>query len=175
MSAAKKFLQFMSFIDKISGYIVAFMMAAMVVLISYQVFTRYTGFLASSAWTEEIARFLMIWAVMLAAAMCIRTHELLAIDLIPSLIGPKAQKILKLMTYVCNMVVYAIIIYYGFPLCAKVINQIAPGSKMSMVWPYLALPLCGVYMVFNTIAVTIENFIEEPTPKEEEEMNLSPM
>jgi len=55
-------------LDRICGHVAMFALAVMLVSVLVQVVARY-GFDAPPPWTEELARYAMIWAGMLGATM----------------------------------------------------------------------------------------------------------
>ena len=61
----------MDVIDKILRVIVGIAMVVMVIVIFYQVILRYV-FNASNIWSEELARYLMCYSVLLGAARAVR-------------------------------------------------------------------------------------------------------
>ncbi|MCR9099923.1 MAG: TRAP transporter small permease [bacterium] len=70
-------------VNKYVGYFLAFLMAVMTVDVLWGVFTRYiVG--SQSPWTEELARFLLIWIGLLGAAYVAGQNQHLAIDILPS-------------------------------------------------------------------------------------------
>jgi TRAP-type C4-dicarboxylate transport system permease small subunit len=69
-------------VNKYVGYFLAFLMAVMTVDVLWGVFTRYiVG--SQSPWTEELARFLLIWIGLLGAAYVAGQNQHLAIDILP--------------------------------------------------------------------------------------------
>lgn len=61
----------MKVLNKILSSVLAFMVAAMVVVCCWQVITRFV--LGNpSKYTEEILRFALIWLTMLGCAVCLR-------------------------------------------------------------------------------------------------------
>lgn len=68
-------------LDKILGALLVFLMAVMVVAVSWQVFSRYI-LESSSSFTEEIARYLLIWIGILGAAYVSGQQQHLSIDLL---------------------------------------------------------------------------------------------
>ena len=60
-------------LDKFLRGMLVFLMTAMVFSVSWQVVSRYL-FSSPSSWTEEVARFLLIWIGTLGAAYAFRTN-----------------------------------------------------------------------------------------------------
>lgn len=65
----KGYGKFLDGIEKIEKLFLAVTVAIMIIVITYQVILRYV-FSASNAWSEELARYLFIYDVMVAAAIC---------------------------------------------------------------------------------------------------------
>lgn len=64
----KGYGKFLDGIEKIEKLFLAVTVAIMIIVITYQVILRYV-FSASNAWSEELARYLFIYDVMVAAAL----------------------------------------------------------------------------------------------------------
>ncbi|HEX9599938.1 MAG TPA: TRAP transporter small permease subunit, partial [Mariniflexile sp.] len=103
-------------IDKILSNILIVIMAVMVINVLWQVFTRFVVGVPSS-FTDELARYLMIWIGILGAAYVSGRNMHVAIDVLPTRASKANQK--KIMR-----VVYIVIIL--FSITALVIG----GSRL---------------------------------------------
>ena len=70
-------------IDKVLAWIVIVVMAVLVIDVLWQVFTRFI-LRDPSSFTEELARYLMIWVGLLGAAYAAGKRMHLAVDLLPT-------------------------------------------------------------------------------------------
>ena len=52
--------------------LLAISIAVLVIPVSLQIFSRYTALIPSYIWTEEMARFLFIWTIMIGAMIGVR-------------------------------------------------------------------------------------------------------
>ena len=59
--------------------------AVLVFPVSLQIFSRYTELIPSYIWTEELARFVFIWAIMLGAMLGIKDGTHFVVDVWPRL------------------------------------------------------------------------------------------
>lgn len=153
---------YLKMVDKVN-YLIRYLLAAllmlMTVLIVYQVIVRFSSRyidLVLPRWTEEIARYSMIWLVLLGAALAVRYSALIGMEAIAERIGPKAQQFLRGITLVISMAFFLIMVIYGFEMLGHVTMQLSPGAKISMAIPYAAIPVGGLFMLINSIAVFIE-------------------
>tara|TARA_B110001469_G_scaffold55995_1_gene53947 strand:+ start:1197 stop:1733 length:537 start_codon:yes stop_codon:yes gene_type:complete len=122
------------------------------------VFTRYVMG-EQAKWTEELARFLLVWVTLLGGAVAFGTKGHLGVDFFVLKFHPDARKI---MTVFVHLVVLffagAIFLYGGGRVVADALamEQMTPALGWKMGHVYLALPVAGVFMLL----FTIENLIE---------------
>src|SRR3977135_500412 len=75
-------------IDAYSRLLTWLMVATVAVLIfpvSLQIISRYTALIPSYIWTEEMARFLFIWMVLIGAMVGVRESSHFEVDIWPTL------------------------------------------------------------------------------------------
>ena len=141
-------------IDAILGKVLIIIMGVMVINVLWQVFTRYIAGTPSS-FTDELARYLMIWVGVLGAAYVSGRNMHVAIDVIPSKSSTKTQKKI-------SSIVYILIIL--FALCAFVIGGIrlvyisyllgqqSPALQIPLAVVYMVIPISGLLIIFYKIS-----------------------
>lgn len=140
-------------IDRYLAYLLVFLMIVITLDVLWGVFTRYA--LGNQAgWTEELARYLLIWIGMLGAAYASGQRLHLAIDLLSPKLSPKAQ--LRLASFINILIA-------GFALTAMVIGgarliyitqtlgQTSAAMRIPMAVVYLAIPLAGALIVYYKV------------------------
>jgi TRAP-type C4-dicarboxylate transport system permease small subunit len=65
--------------------LLALSVAVLVVPVTLQVISRYTNLIPSYIWTEEMARFLFIWMIMIGAMIGVRESAHFEVDVWPTL------------------------------------------------------------------------------------------
>ena len=85
------------FLDAVLTRALIVLMLLLVGSVLWQVISRYV-FASPSSWTEEIARFLLIWISLLGAAYAFRSGMHLALDVLPKKLQGKSVRVLKLFT-----------------------------------------------------------------------------
>ena len=111
-----------------------------------------------ATWTEEIARFLLIWVSLLGGAVAFGTKGHLGVDFFVGKFDPDAR---KLMMVVSHLIVLffaaAVFLYGGWRVVGGAMEQKTSAlTFLKMGHVYMALPIAGVFMVL----FTIENLIE---------------
>lgn len=137
-------------ITRVLATILIFLMAAMVLDVTWQVFTRFI-LKNPSSFTEELAGFLLVWIGLLGASYALYTKAHLGIDIITTKVtGVKRQLV--------EIIIYAVIILFSlFVLVIGglrlvdltfTLNQISPSLGIPMGYVYLVLPLTGILMIY---------------------------
>src|SRR4029453_17772648 len=86
---------------RILARVIAFLLivtvAVLVVPVSLQIFSRYANIIPAYIWTEELARFCLVYAVMLGAMLAVREGTHFTVDVFPRL-SPGAEAKLDLLS-----------------------------------------------------------------------------
>jgi TRAP-type C4-dicarboxylate transport system permease small subunit len=125
-------------------------MAAMSIVVFTQVFARYV-LQNSIPWSEELARFLMIWLGLVGASAIMRYDAHVAITLLRERLPPKLSTLCKLLGRIAIGVFLFMLIYQGFSLALFFIKQKSPALRISMFIPYSALYISGILMAVHLI------------------------
>ena len=133
-------MQLRNKIDKVLANLLIIIMSIMVINVLWQVFSRY--FLgAPSSFTDELARYLMIWIGILGAAYVSGRNKHVAIDVLPSRLSAKTQKKLRLIVRIL------IILFCLFALVIGGSRLVYVTFVLDQYSPALQVPLAVVYMM----------------------------
>lgn len=136
----------MDLLDKALGYFVAFLMAVMVIDVTWQVVTRFV-LDEPSSYTEELARFLLIWIGILGGAYAFRKRAHLGLDLFVRKLKPDAQRRADVIANLCCMVfALLVLVYGGTKLVALILDlgQTSAALGIPVGYVYSVLPISGV-------------------------------
>ncbi|RXG95544.1 TRAP-type C4-dicarboxylate transport system, small permease component [Bradyrhizobium sp. Rc2d] len=70
---------------KLLEFLLAACVGVLIVPVTLQIISRYTPFIPSYIWTEEMARFLFIWTIMIGAMVGVREAQHFEVDVWPNL------------------------------------------------------------------------------------------
>ena len=135
------------------GLFLAILMGIMTVDVLWGVFTRY-AMGSQSAWTEELARFLLIWIGMLGAAYAAGLRMHLAIDLLPQrLAGAPKDRLLLLIDIIVILFVLAVMVIGGarYVYLSLKLGQLSPALQVPMGYIYTVMPLSGLFIIWYKI------------------------
>ena len=145
-------------LNRAVGWLLAALLAAMTVLIAWQVFARYVAG-DSLTFSEEVARFLMVWLTMLGAAYALRQGGLPAMQLLPDLLSGRGRLAVVTAAHLVSVAFYTVLVIHGWEISRAVAYQSAPATGLSMMWPMLALSAGGALALVNTVGVVLEGIL----------------
>ena len=140
-------------IDKVLAKLLILIMSIMVINVLWQVFSRY--FLgAPSSFTDELARYLMIWIGILGAAYVSGRNKHVAIDVLPSRLSAKTQKKLRLIVRILIILFCLLaLVIGGFRLVyvTYVLDQFSPALQVPLALVYMVIPISGLLIIYYKI------------------------
>ncbi|MEO9481491.1 MAG: TRAP transporter small permease [Maribacter dokdonensis] len=141
-------------IDAVLGRTLVLIMSVMVINVLWQVFTRYvTG--NPSSFTDELARYLMIWIGVLGAAYVSGRNLHVAIDILPLRQNEKTQKKLKIIVtiLVILFVLFAFVIGGSrLVYISYVLGQQSPALQVPLALVYIIIPISGLLIMYYKIS-----------------------
>lgn len=130
-----------------------FLMAAMAIDVLWQIATRFLlG--DPSVWTEELARFILIWLGCLGAAFGVGEGFHLEMDYFLQKAGLKCRQFLdRVILGVVAIIACVVFIFGGIRLLyiAHDLGQTSAALGIPMAWVYLVIPVSGILMVVSCI------------------------
>ena len=146
-------MMFFRVFDRAVNWFLAVLMLAMVVIIAAQVWFRFV-MNDPLAWSEEAGRYLFVWISFVGAAAGVRYQVHLGIDLPPLLLSEKACRVVVVLVNLIIQVFLAVIAYWGFKILAIIKFQVSPSMQISMLYPYLSVPVGSILMLINSLRIT---------------------
>jgi len=120
----------------------ALCLAGMFALVVAQVVLRYTGG-GVPVFTEEVARYAMIWMALLASAVAVREGSHIRIDFLPAALGVLAPPLRVALEFCIDLIslgVFLVILWQGLDIVAFAAGQRSDGLRIPLSYPYAMLP-----------------------------------
>ena len=152
-------------IDKIVFYLLSIIITTMLILVVWQVFSRYV--LADPAvFTEELVRFLLIWFGLLAAVYAFGSNNHISLTLAFSKFSPPTQKIISICHHTLTLIFAIAFFLYGGGLLVNIVSfQTSSVLGVSMSLVYIIFPFCGIiltiYEIIHIIKIVYTKMGEE--------------
>jgi TRAP-type C4-dicarboxylate transport system permease small subunit len=127
----------------------------LVAAVTWQVFSRYV-LNDPSSWTDELARYTMVWLGLLGASYLFGIKGHLAITLLDTALKGKANIALQLLINVISFAFVSLaMLKGGLALMGRTTQQLSPALQLPMSTVYSILPISAViiliYLTLNTI------------------------
>ena len=129
--------------------VITLLIAALIVPVTMQVLSRYTGIIPRYIWTEEVARFCFVWVIMVGSMIAVRDDTHFDVDLLPVPETARGFGLAKLIRHVAMAALAVAFLWYGRPFVNQGLMQTSEIAELPMVTIYIAWPLAGaVWLVF---------------------------
>jgi TRAP-type C4-dicarboxylate transport system permease small subunit len=151
-----------NYLAKITIIVVIILAAVMVLTVLVGIFFRYVLF-SSLSWSEELARYLMIWAALLSISIGIKDKEHVGIQLIIRNIPIKYARIVNFLVNIIILIFLGVLSYKGMYVTIKAIPQLSLGLGISMFWALLSIPVSGALAIIQQIIQIIISFKSDIT------------
>ncbi|WP_134698723.1 TRAP transporter small permease [Ammoniphilus sp. YIM 78166] len=159
------FVKFVDKLNRVLEFLIGLGLAAMTVVVFLQVFVRFVlGALhidASMPWTEELARYLMIWSVFIGGAVVSRKGDSLAVEALVKAVPLWVGKKIKTASYIVVIIFYAYIFVIGLEMAQLGLLETAPVLKLPMVYVYSAMSIGAALTILNVITLLIDIYINK--------------
>lgn len=141
----------------LNRFVCASLLGAMAALVFANAVGRYV-FGISASWTEEVARYLMIWSALLAAGLALREGAHIAVETLPdSLPRPAAVAVRALVALIVGAFL-ALLVWLGWDYAAFARDQRTPVLRLSMGMVYLAIPI-GAALCLVHLLIMLPRFV----------------
>ncbi|WP_116124796.1 TRAP transporter small permease [Lewinella sp. IMCC34183] len=133
-------------VDKVLGYALVIMLAVMTLDVLWGVFTRYV-MSNQASWSEELARFLLIWIGILGAAYASGQRLHLSIDLLNN-------KPVRLIAVLIILFAFGVLVLGGsrLVLLTAELGQRSPALGIPMSLIYSVVPISGLLIIYYRLS-----------------------
>ena len=134
----------------------ALLVALMVLDIWFGIIARYLLELGLT-WTEELARYLMIWAALLAVPCAAFHREHIGLTIISDRLSRLPRMTLHFALDLLGITFFLFLFVYGLRMTADGSNQYAMIFGMTMTLPYASVPVAAGLTVLQILAAMIRD------------------
>jgi TRAP-type C4-dicarboxylate transport system permease small subunit len=139
-------------LNRMAEWVMGVLLAALTLLVGAQIAGRFL-FGYSIFWSDELARFLLVWAAFLGMSVGVRRGTHPAVDSLVRALPSGAARVAFWAAVACSLLFFAVMVGHGALLVQRTWLQRSPSLGLRMGLPYLAVPVAGVLMGLHTIAL----------------------
>ena len=130
-------------------HVVAILMGLMTVVVFMQVVFRLTS--GSLPWSEELARYMMIFMVYMGASVGVKKKNHIAVEFVANQLPGKGRTIVDIIADLLMLIAFIIIIHFGLRVVHVTLMQKSPVLRLKMGYVYFSLVLGGILMCLQTV------------------------
>jgi TRAP-type C4-dicarboxylate transport system permease small subunit len=159
MTASATMIRLKARVDTALGWLVTALMGIAVLNVLWQVFTRYV-MQSPSPYTDELARYLLIWVGLIGAAYATGKRMHLAIDLLPLRLKGRTHHALNIVIDLLVLLFGLVVMVFGgsrLVALTLMLEQTSAALQIPLGYVYLALPLSGMLIVFYSVLFMLDH------------------
>ena len=140
--------RFYDSLEKSLKMVLLVLVGGIVVTTMLQIVARFI-LMVSIPWTDELARYLMIWASFVGLGVAYRKRELISVEFFREKLPSHLLKMSLLISDLLCSIFAIIIVIYGVKLCFQNVTQVSPSMRISLGIIYAIIPVgCVLFLLF---------------------------
>jgi len=154
-------------VNKIASNATVVLFIIMTLIVWAQIFYRFIlG--GGIAWSEEIAKYMMVWMALLGSSVLFREGGHIAINYFISKFS--FLRYILMFHAILSAVLFVLLIYYGIDYAVFGLKCISPASGIRKFWPYLSIPVGGGFLLIQAFTRFMHLLLtDDKTVRAEEE------
>src|SRR5262245_46305770 len=141
---------------KLLEFLLAACVGILVVPVTLQIISRYTSLIPSYIWTEEMARFLFVWTIMIGAMVGVRESQHFEVDVWPTL-SRRSEAAVRIVARLGVLALAIIFVLAGIEFTRFAWHRTSELAELPLWLIHIAWPVAG----FTWIAFLGEQFVDE--------------
>jgi TRAP-type C4-dicarboxylate transport system permease small subunit len=137
-------------INQAVEYLVSALGLGMALLVAVQVFFRY-ALNNSIFWSEELARFLLVWLTFLGASVVYYRGAHASVDFLYDRLGLQSQRTFNILVHVLSLAFFLVMLVYGWQFAHFIRLQVSAALNLPKWIPYSIIPLSGAIFALHSL------------------------
>ena len=133
---------------KLLEILLAACVGILIIPVTLQIISRYTPLIPSYIWTEEMARFLFVWTIMIGAMVGIRESQHFEVDVWPDL-SRRSEAMVRILARLGVLALALVFVTAGIEFTRFAWNRTSELADLPLWLIHVAWPISGVtWIVF---------------------------
>jgi TRAP-type C4-dicarboxylate transport system permease small subunit len=127
------------------------LIAILILPVTMQILARFSEHVPNYIWTEEMARFCLIWIIMLGASVAVRDGAHFDVDVLPHPKTPFGLAVSRMVVHAAIFLVALIFLGFGWRFAEFGYDQNSELTGINMISIHIAWPVAGLTWVLFTL------------------------
>ena len=162
MQVAKKITAFAKRISHTGNFFaersLLFLGLTMAAVVISQVFCRYI-FNHSLFWSEELARYLLVWLTFLGASVAYQRDMHPGVDFLYSRMPMRFKRYSRLLIHILSLALFSVMIWYGCKFAYFVKAQTTPALSLPKWSIFSIIPISGMLLFLHATAKLLQELL----------------
>ncbi len=145
-------------------WVVGALLALMSIAVMGQVTVRFVltafGYNVSAPWTEELARYSLIWMIFLGAGVGVRHSQMIALEFLVRKVPASIGVTMRYCVIALSIVFFALLIWVGLAFVELGRSETSPVMGITKDLVYWAMPVGATLMIINSLALVAQSLLE---------------
>jgi len=128
---------------KLLEFLLASCVGILIIPVTLQIVSRYTPLIPSYIWTEEMARFLFVWTIMIGAMVGVREAQHFEVDIWPNL-SRRSEAAVRIAARLGVLAMAVVFIWAGLEFTRFAWNRTSELADLPLWLIHVAWPVAGV-------------------------------
>ncbi len=137
-------------VDRAATALTVILLGAMTIITFTQIICRV--FFTALSWSEEAARYLLVWLTFIGAGCVHKRAGHISISLLTGVIPKGPSKALQILAQILCILVFVAAIYYGFSYMQMMGTQRSAAMHIPMRYMYAAIPVGCILLLLHSVA-----------------------
>ena len=125
-------------------WLLAGLLMVMIVPVSLQILSRFTGVIPKYIWTEEAARFCFVWMIMIGSIIAVREEAHFDVDVMALPDEPRGKARARILIHVAMEVFGVVFLWFGWEFVRFGRSQHSEMSGINLATIYFSFPFAGL-------------------------------
>lgn len=154
-------LKLLDSVNLAARYGVGALLGVATISVTYQILIRfvldYFGVNIAAPWTEEVARYALIWVVFVGAGIVCRHSGLIAVDIVPHALPSPYGRYVKIASILVTICFFGVLAWIGVEFAATGSIETSPVMRIPMSFVYFAVPVGSLLAIVNLASLLLES------------------
>jgi TRAP-type transport system small permease protein len=138
--------RFTSGYARLLEHLLAACVGILIIPVTLQIISRYTSLIPSYIWTEEMARFLFIWTIMIGAMVGVRESQHFEVDVWPEL-PRRGEAAVRIVARLGILTLALVFVWAGIEFTRFAWNRTSELADLPLWLIHIAWPIAGLTWV----------------------------
>lgn len=146
--------------QKVMRPILVLLYTVLTAIVLYAVFMRYV-LNAAPSWSEEVARYIMVWAALLSMGIALRQGRHIGLTSLVERLWGKYTRHAFFVADILMLVFFVVMFIAGISMAQFVVRQRSPSVNMPMWIAYASIPAGSFFLIVETLILTLKKLVRQ--------------